>query len=69
MPGRFEDKVIIVTGASRGIGSSIAAAFLREGATVVGLARSENKDIAGDLAKRFIPIAYDLGDAKAEQLQ
>ena len=69
MAGRFEDKVIVVTGASRGIGGSIAEAFLREGATVVGLARSENKDITGDLAKRFVPIAYDLGDAKAEQLQ
>src|SRR5688500_13682196 len=69
MAGRFEDKVIVVTGASRGIGGSIAEAFLREGATVVGLARSENRDITGDLAKRFVPIAYDLGDAKAEQLQ
>ncbi len=65
---RFEDKVIVVTGASRGIGGSIAQAFLREGATVVGLARSANQDIAGELAKRFVPIAFDLGDAKAEQL-
>ena len=66
---RFADKVVVVTGASRGIGGSVAEAFLREGATVVGLARSENKDIAGDLAKRFIPIAYDLGSATAEQLR
>ena len=66
---RFDNKVIVVTGASRGIGGSIAEAFLHEGATVVGLARTENKDITGDVAKRFISIAYDLGNASAEQLQ
>ncbi|MGH7942910.1 MAG: SDR family oxidoreductase [Limisphaerales bacterium] len=36
---RFDHKVIVVTGASRGIGQSICAAFAREGARVVGVAR------------------------------
>lgn len=70
MAGRFEDTVFVVTGASRGIGSSIAEAFLREGATVVGLARSENTDISGDLASRFVPIACDFDACStADQLQ
>lgn len=38
---RFENKVVIVTGASRGIGQAICAAFAKEAATVVGVARSD----------------------------
>ena len=35
---RFQDKVVVVTGASRGIGKEIAAAFAKEGATVACVA-------------------------------
>jgi len=38
---RFANKVVIVTGASRGIGQAICVAFGREGAKVVGVARSD----------------------------
>ena len=44
---RFEGKVVVVTGASRGIGGSTAVAFAREGAQVVGIARSsQDADLA-----------------------
>jgi NAD(P)-dependent dehydrogenase (short-subunit alcohol dehydrogenase family) len=35
---RFKDQVVVVTGASRGIGKHIAAAFAQEGATVACIA-------------------------------
>src|SRR5262245_58574423 len=43
---RFQNKVIVVTGASRGIGQAICVAFAKEKATVVGVARSDLGDTA-----------------------
>ncbi|MEO6434160.1 MAG: SDR family oxidoreductase [Tepidisphaeraceae bacterium] len=68
MAGRFEGKMVVVTGASRGIGGSIAVAFAREGATVVGIARSSQDDIAKEAGEKYACIAIDLGNADATAL-
>ncbi len=59
---RFENKVVVVTGSSRGIGQAIAVAFAREGAKVLGIARSEQAETAAkvrDAGGEFIPLSFD----------
>jgi 3-oxoacyl-[acyl-carrier protein] reductase len=45
MPGEFKDKIVVISGASRGIGRGIAVAFAREGAQTV-LASSSEQNLA-----------------------
>ncbi len=40
---RFKDKVVIITGASSGIGRATALAFTHEGATTILASRSQEK--------------------------
>ncbi|HMD50174.1 MAG TPA: SDR family oxidoreductase [Bryobacteraceae bacterium] len=69
---QLKNKVAIVTGASRGIGRSIAEVFAREGATVVICARKQEavdqvaKEVKG-LAGKIVPLACHVG--KLEELQ
>lgn len=61
---KFKNKVVVVTGASRGIGQAICVAFAKEGATVVGVARSDLSDTANAVQSaggQFIANNADLG--------
>jgi NAD(P)-dependent dehydrogenase (short-subunit alcohol dehydrogenase family) len=52
MAGEFKDKIVVVTGGSRGIGKAIGAAFARDGAQVVLAASSAaNLDAAAKAIK------------------
>ena len=59
---RLKDKVAIITGGSRGIGFATADKFLKEGATVVVAASSqESADTAVDKLKEKYPNAIVAG--------
>jgi len=61
---KFQNKVAVVTGASRGIGQAICVAFAKEGATVVGVARgdlAETGKAVESAGGKFIAHNADLG--------
>ena len=60
--GNPDGMMVLITGASGGLGTSVTQAFLRKGATVAGMARSNaGLDFEGD----FEGIAVDLSSAGA----
>jgi len=62
MSGIYDGKVVLVTGARRGVGRLIADHFLEHGAQVVGFSRNEE---AGEQRPRYHPVAVDVADADA----
>lgn len=66
--GRFNGKVALVTGSSRGIGYGIAEAFAKEGASVVinSLHQEKASAVAAEMANKYgiktLAVAADIAD-------
>jgi len=63
----LQDKVAVVTGASRGLGRAFSEALVARGARVFGLARSEDdlRAVRDTLGDAFAPVACDVTDRDA----
>jgi ribitol 2-dehydrogenase len=65
MPQSLKDKVIIITGASSGIGAASARIMAAQGCKVVLAARSEEKltVLAGEIGEQALAVATDVTNA------
>ncbi|VDP39072.1 unnamed protein product [Heligmosomoides polygyrus] len=71
---RFQDKVVIVTGSSSGIGAATALLFAKEGACVTITGRKENKlkDVHDNIIAAGAPedrVLIIAGDVSNEEVQ
>ena len=60
-------KLMVITGASSGVGRAAALRFASEGYTVCALARSANKldELAMEVAGKIYPYPTDVSDSKS----
>lgn len=66
----FSEQLVVITGASRGLGAALARAFGREGArVVVNYFRSEDAAhaVAHDIGENALPVQADVRDREAVQ--
>jgi NAD(P)-dependent dehydrogenase (short-subunit alcohol dehydrogenase family) len=65
MPDTLKDKVVVVSGASTGIGRAAAQRFAAEGATVILLARRKDRldEAAQEIGPSAVPIPTDVGSS------
>jgi 3-oxoacyl-[acyl-carrier protein] reductase len=56
----YDGKIVLVTGARRGVGHMVAEHFRKHGAQVVGFSRHED---LGDVRPGYHPVTVDVGDA------
>ena len=67
---RLDNKITLITGASRGIGASIAKLFAQQGSTVIISSRKQSSldELAKQLKQQDIevtPMACHIGDPKS----
>ncbi len=65
---RVEGRVAVVTGASRGLGASMALALAEAGADIVAVARNDNASLklsVESAGRKFLAVKADVADANA----
>ena len=65
----MKDKIVLITGASGGLGTYVTQAFLNAGATVVGTSRKIEQSEFGNVSFHAIPSEISSGQGAATLVQ